>query len=75
MPPIKIGILALQGAVQPHQRKLAALGAQGVLVRRAEELAGLSGLILPGGESSTFLNLMGHYQLEAPLQDFAVAGS
>lgn len=73
MQPIKLGILALQGAVQPHQAKLAAMGVDCVLVRRAEELSGISGLILPGGESSTFLKLILLYDLEAPLRNFAAS--
>jgi len=71
MEALKIGILALQGAVQPHVRKLTALGAQAAPVRRAEEFASLHGLILPGGESSTFLNLIAHYGMEQPLRDLA----
>lgn len=50
-----IGVLALQGAYAAHARALEACGAEARLVRRPEELAGLDGLIVPGGESSTFL--------------------
>jgi 5'-phosphate synthase pdxT subunit len=53
-PPI-IGVLALQGAFDVHAKRLHALGATTVLVRKPEELAGLDGLVLPGGESTTFL--------------------
>ena len=53
--PIRIGVLALQGAFDVHAKRLAALGAETLLVRRPEELDGLDGLVLPGGESSTFL--------------------
>ena len=50
-----IGILALQGAYAKHARALIQLGAEAILVRRPEQLAGLQGLIIPGGESTTFL--------------------
>jgi len=50
-----IGVLALQGAFDVHAKRLAALGANTVLVRKPEELEGLDGLVIPGGESSTFL--------------------
>ena len=50
-----IGVLALQGAFDVHARRLAELGAETRLVRKPEDLDGLDGLVLPGGESSTFL--------------------
>jgi 5'-phosphate synthase pdxT subunit len=50
-----IGVLALQGAFDVHAKRLAALGANTVLVRKPEDLEGLDGLVIPGGESSTFL--------------------
>jgi 5'-phosphate synthase pdxT subunit len=50
-----VGVLALQGAYDAHVRSLADVGAAPRLVRRPEQLAGLEGLILPGGESTTFL--------------------
>lgn len=66
-----IGILALQGAVEPHRQKFAALGVESRLVRTAEELASCAGLVMPGGESTTLLNLIGHYRLREPLLEFA----
>lgn len=68
---MQIGILALQGAVAPHRQSLSALGAQVVMVRTAAELSACAGLILPGGESSTMLNLIHHYRLWEPLREFA----
>ena len=53
-PPL-IGVLALLGAFDVHARRLAELGAATRLVRKPEDLAGLNGLVIPGGESSTFL--------------------
>ena len=50
-----IGVLALQGAFDVHAKRLAELGAETVLVRRPEQLAALDGLVIPGGESTTFL--------------------
>jgi 5'-phosphate synthase pdxT subunit len=50
-----IGVLALQGAFEVHARRLAELGADTVLVRKPEELGFLDALVLPGGESTTFL--------------------
>ena len=68
-----VAILALQGAVEPHRAKLSELGEEGVPVRTAAELASCRGLILPGGESTTLLNLIEHYRLAEPLADFAAA--
>jgi 5'-phosphate synthase pdxT subunit len=56
---MKIGILALQGDFDAHSRRLAELGAEPVLVRKTEQLDEVDGLIIPGGESSVFLNLLG----------------
>ena len=48
-------MLALQGAFDVHAKRLAELGATTVLVRQPEQLEGLDGLVIPGGESTTFL--------------------
>ncbi|QNV38772.1 pyridoxal 5'-phosphate synthase glutaminase subunit PdxT [Rothia terrae] len=48
-----IGVLALQGGVSEHAETLRGLGAEVVLVKKAEQLQGLDALVLPGGESST----------------------
>jgi len=53
--PPKIGVLALQGAFEVHARRLAELGAATTLVRKPEQLAELDALVIPGGESTTFL--------------------
>jgi 5'-phosphate synthase pdxT subunit len=50
-----IGILALQGAFDAHARMLESIGAKTLLVRKPAQLALIDGLVLPGGESSTFL--------------------
>jgi 5'-phosphate synthase pdxT subunit len=55
----KIGVLALQGDFDAHRRRLEELGAQVVLVKKTGQLDEIDGLIIPGGESSTFLKLLG----------------
>ena len=67
---MKIGVLALQGDFDAHRRRLEELGAEVALVKKAEQLDGLDGLVIPGGESSTFLKLLGEAGLEK-LKDFA----
>src|SRR4029077_15419022 len=56
---MKIGVLALQGDFDAHRRRLEQLGAQVVLVKKPEQLDEIDGLVIPGGESGTFLNLLG----------------
>ena len=51
----RIGILALQGAYQAHAERIFSIGAEAVLIRRPQDVQNLDGLILPGGESTTFL--------------------
>lgn len=50
-----IGVLALQGAFDAHARMLQSIGAKTLLVRKPEQLAAIDGLVIPGGESTTFL--------------------
>jgi 5'-phosphate synthase pdxT subunit len=66
-----IGVLALQGAVEPHVAHLRALGADARLVHKARDLDGLSGLILPGGESTTMLKLAAELRMWEPLKELA----
>lgn len=54
-----IGVLALQGDFDAHRRRLEELGAKVVLVRKPEQFDGIDGLVIPGGESGTFLKLLG----------------
>ena len=65
-----IGILALQGAFDAHARMLQSLGASTVLVRNPEQLAFIDGLIIPGGESTTFLKHLERAGFFAALADF-----
>jgi 5'-phosphate synthase pdxT subunit len=64
---VRIGVLALQGAVREHLAVLAQLGVEGVPVKRPQDLEGLDGIILPGGESTTIGRLMTEYGLREPL--------
>jgi len=66
---MKIGVLALQGDFDAHRRRLEELGAEVVLVKKPEQLDGIAGLVIPGGESSTFLKLLGEEGF-AKLKDF-----
>ena len=62
-----VGVLALQGDVVDHCRALEAVGARSRTVRRPEELVGLDGLVLPGGESSTIDRLSRRFGVREPL--------
>jgi 5'-phosphate synthase pdxT subunit len=64
----RIGVLALQGDVREHLAAVADQGAEAVPVRRPEELAGVDGLVLPGGESTTIAKLARRFGLLEPLR-------
>ncbi len=61
---MKIGVLALQGDFDAHRRRLEQLGAQVVLVKKPEQLDIIDALVIPGGESTTFLKLLGEPGLQ-----------
>jgi len=61
---MKIGVLALQGDFDAHRRRLQELGAEVVLVKKPEQLDEIDGLVIPGGESGTFLKLLGEAGFE-----------
>lgn len=69
-----IGVLALQGAVREHLRVLERLKVEGREVRTPQHLEGVSGVIMPGGESTTVGKLMARIGLAAALRDFADSG-
>jgi 5'-phosphate synthase pdxT subunit len=69
MPP-RVGVLAVQGNFREHAAMLRRLGADVVEVRKPEELAGLDGLVVPGGESTTFTRLMRLYGLDEAIREF-----
>jgi pyridoxal 5'-phosphate synthase pdxT subunit len=66
----RIGILAVQGNVREHAAVLRRLGAETVEVRKPEQLGELDGLIIPGGESTTMMRLMGLYGLDDAIRAF-----
>jgi 5'-phosphate synthase pdxT subunit len=68
--PLRIGVLALQGAFREHQTALRSLGADVVEVRLPEELDGLDGLVIPGGESTTIMRLAELYGLDDAIRKF-----
>src|ERR671937_3095788 len=70
MEPIKIGVLALQGNFREHAAMLRRLGAEVVEVRKAEQLEGLDGLVIPGGESTAITRLMRLYGIDEALRRF-----
>jgi 5'-phosphate synthase pdxT subunit len=67
---MKIGVLALQGAFREHIEALRTLGAEAVEVRLPRDLVGLDGLIIPGGESSSFSKLGAFYWLDDAIREF-----
>jgi 5'-phosphate synthase pdxT subunit len=67
---MRIGVLALQGNFREHVGMLQRLGAEPVEVRKPEQLEGLDGLIVPGGESTTFMRLMQLYGLDDAIRAF-----
>ena len=69
-----VGVLALQGAFREHRRALERVGVRVVEVRRVAHLAGLDGLVIPGGESSTMARLMQAYGLDHAVADFTRSG-
>lgn len=69
-----IGILALQGATEAHVRQLDTLGVPHRLVRRPADLVGLSGLVIPGGESTSISMLLESSELLDPLRAAITAG-
>lgn len=70
----RIGILALQGDVREHAQILAQLGVEPVEVRKNEDLEGLAGIIVPGGESTTIGNMMVEYGLLDGIRGFFYGG-
>jgi pyridoxal 5'-phosphate synthase pdxT subunit len=72
--PLRVGVLALQGAFREHRRMLERLGAAVREVRLPADLQGLSGLVIPGGESTTMGKLMTDYGLREPIRELYAAG-
>lgn len=73
--PVRIGVLAVQGAFAEHIAVLRQLGIEAVPVRLPQDLEGLSGLILPGGESTTMRKLIDRWSLREPILELADKGA
>lgn len=71
---MKIGVLSLQGAVAEHIRSVERAGAEGIAVKKIEQLDELSGLIIPGGESTTIGKLMRKYDFIEAIRQFSNQG-
>nr|WP_295975020.1 pyridoxal 5'-phosphate synthase glutaminase subunit PdxT [uncultured Bacillus sp.] len=71
---VKIGVLGLQGAVAEHVCSIEACGSEAVVIKKAEQLRDIDGLILPGGESTTMRRLIDQYGFLEPLREFAGLG-
>ncbi|WP_456288845.1 pyridoxal 5'-phosphate synthase glutaminase subunit PdxT [Paenibacillus sp. AK002] len=71
---MKVGVLALQGAVAEHIRSITLAGAEGVPIKKVEQLDGIDGLIIPGGESTTIGKLMRKYDFMDALRQFSAQG-
>ncbi len=70
----RVGILALQGDVAEHGAMLRRVGAEPVMVKRAEQLDQVDGLVIPGGESTTIGKLLRRFDLLDPIQQRARSG-
>lgn len=70
----KIGVLALQGAFARHIEMLKALGADTVEVREPEDLAGIDGMVIPGGESTTISKMLVRWGLIEPIRSLLSSG-
>jgi 5'-phosphate synthase pdxT subunit len=68
---VRVGVLAVQGNFREHAAMLRRLGVEAVEVRKPDELEGLDGLVVPGGESTTFMRLMRLYGLDEAVRSFA----
>lgn len=71
---MKIGILAIQGDFEAHARVLERMGVEYVFVRTPEDLAGIDGLILPGGESTTHMKMLAETGLAEAIRQLAADG-
>jgi pyridoxal 5'-phosphate synthase pdxT subunit len=72
---MKIGVLAVQGAFIEHLRTYRSIGVEAVEVRLPDDLEGVSGLTLPGGESTTMRRLIDRWDLRQPIMDLAESGA
>lgn len=71
---VKIGVLALQGAVREHAKCLESPGTEVIIVKKVEQLDDIDGLVFPGGESTTMRKLIDKYGFFEPLKQFGEQG-
>jgi 5'-phosphate synthase pdxT subunit len=71
---VRVGVLGLQGDIEEHLAALRACKVEAVRVKTEEELSAVDGLIIPGGESTTVVNLLEHFKMAKPLIERAQAG-
>ncbi|WP_025028976.1 pyridoxal 5'-phosphate synthase glutaminase subunit PdxT [Caldalkalibacillus mannanilyticus] len=71
---MKIGVLALQGAVAEHIRMLEKSGVEAIAIKKTEQLNEIAGLVLPGGESTAIGKLMREYGFIEPIKELAKSG-
>ncbi|RCW64586.1 pyridoxal 5'-phosphate synthase glutaminase subunit PdxT [Saliterribacillus persicus] len=71
---VKIGVLGLQGAVREHIKSIEHSGAEGLVIKKKEQLEEIDGLILPGGESTTMRRLIDKYDFFEALKSFGSQG-
>ena len=72
---MKIGVLAVQGDFIEHVRTFRSIGVDAVEVRLPDDLDGVSGLALPGGESTAMRRLIARWGLRQPILDLAASGA
>jgi len=70
---MKVGVLALQGAVREHLRMIEMTGHEAIPVKKVDQLTDLDGLIIPGGESTTIGKLIKQYNFTGAIQEFSKA--
>lgn len=70
----KIGVLALQGAVDEHLNMIHEVGAVGIAIKRKEQLTGIDGIIIPGCESTTIGKMMRKYGFIEEIRSLAMSG-
>lgn len=71
---VKVGVLALQGAVREHIQAIEACGAEAVIIKKKEQLEEIDGLVMPGGESTAIRRLIDKYDFMDGLINFAQNG-
>ncbi|MEC1525848.1 pyridoxal 5'-phosphate synthase glutaminase subunit PdxT [Neobacillus niacini] len=71
---VKVGVLALQGAVREHIRSVEECGVEGIAIKKVDQLKEVDGLILPGGESTAMRRLIDKYGFMDALKEFAAEG-